>query len=363
MKVTGHQMFWMIFTMELGMTLMMTLTSGFEAAKQDTWMSIIVAGGIALFIATLATKLAALYPGRTMVQFSQEILGQWVGKLVCVIYFVQWYTIIPIVFRQFCDVIQMMLLPSTPKLLIILLMVLVVGYAVRSGGIDGIGRYSEVLGPLVVLMVLLVLVASMNNVRWENLLPVYTDSGIKAIVKGAIPSASYLGHAVEYIMLAAFLQVPQKGAPYVYWAVICAVFCVWISTIMVTLTIGANLAMKVWYPFFEMTKKISLFMFIENLDALVVVIWLFSVFIKMAIYKFVVCYGTAQFLQIKNWKNLVWVMGFVSAIYAMVPKNVSQATSGYLLHYWIPVGLYVNMIGLPLLMIIVGKIRLRNQKA
>jgi spore germination protein KB len=363
MKVTGNQLFWMIMIMDLGMTLMMTLTSGFQAAKQDTWMSVLVAGCVALLIAALSTNLAKLYPGQTLIQYSQTIMGPWLGKIVCVIYFVQWYTIIPIVLRQFCDVIQMMLLPETPKIFIIMTMTLVVGYAVYTGGIDGVGRYSEILGPLVVLMILVVLLASANNIRWENLLPVYADSGIKAIVKGALPSASYLGHAVEYVMLAAFLYVPQKGPRHAYWAVTAAVFCVWISTVMITLTLGANLSSKMWYPFFEMTKKISLFRFIENLDAIVVVIWLFSVFIKLAIYKFVTCYGTAQFLQIRNWKPLVWIEGAIATVYALIPKNIVQATSNYLLHYWIPVALYVNMIGLPLLLLIVGKIRLGKQKA
>src|SRR5690349_9499426 len=133
MKVTGNQMFWMIMTMDLGMTLMMTLTSGFQAAKQDTWMSILAAGCVALLIAILSTKLTLLYPGLTLIQFSQTILGTWLGKIVYVIYFVQWYTIIPIVLRQFCDVIQMMLLPSTPKIVIISIMVMVVIYATCSG--------------------------------------------------------------------------------------------------------------------------------------------------------------------------------------------------------------------------------------
>jgi spore germination protein KB len=363
MKITGNQIFWMIMTMNLGMTIMMTLTSGFQAAKQDTWMSILVAGGIAVLIAVVSTKLAKLHPDQTLIQFSQTILGTWLGKIVCIVYLVEWYTIIPIVLRQFGDVIQMMLLPTTPRIVIISTMLLVVVYATYSGGIDGIGRYSEILGPLVILMVLVVLVASLTNIRWEHLMPVYADSGIKAIMKGALPSASYLGHTVEYIMLASFLHEPPKGAPYAYKAVITASVCVWISTIMIILTLGANLASKMWYPFFEMTKKIYLFTLIENLDALVVVIWLFSVFVKLAVYLFVACYGTAQFFQIGNWKNFIWFVAPISAIYALFPKNIVQATSNYMLHYWIPVVLMANMIGLPLLMLIVSTVRQRMKQA
>lgn len=357
MKLTGNQVFWMIMIMDLGMTLMMTLSPSLQAAKQDAWMSILVAGCISLLIAILAAKLSNLYPDQTLVQFSQTILGKWLGKIVIILYCVQWYTIIPIVLRQFNDLIESMLLPSTPKTIIISIMILLVVYAVYSGGIDGIGRYSEIMGPIVLLMVFAVWVASFNNIRWDNLMPFYADSGIKAILYGGLAPASYLGHAVEYTMLASFQKVPRKGTPYLYWAVIVADFCVLASMFMVILTVGASVSQKMWYPFFEMTKKISLFMFIENLDPFIVLIWLFSVFIKLSIYLWVTCYGTAQFLQMKNWKTLIWFVAPITVLFSLIPKNVSQATTNYLLHYWVPVVLPVNMIGLPLLMLIVGKIR------
>lgn len=360
MKVTGLQVFWMITIMDLGMTLIMTLTPTLQAAKQDVWISMLVAGSIALLIAFLVTNVAKLYPDQTLIQFSQTILGKWLGSIVVVIYFVQWYTILPIVLRQFNDVIQVMILPETPKVAIMLIMILLIVYATYSGGIAGIGRLSEILGPIIILMVIVVLAASLNNVDMKHLLPVFADSGMKGIIKGANAPASYLGHGVEYLMLAAFLHQPRKGAPYAYWAVGTASFVALISMVMATVTIGINLSPRLWYPFFEMSRKISLFGFIENFDALTVVIWVASVFIKLVIYLFITSYGTAQFLGIKNWKNLVWFIAPIILIFALFPKNVSEATSNYLLNYWVPVALPINMIGLPLLLLIVGKMRIRK---
>ena len=333
--------------MDLGMALIMTLTPSLQAAKQDVWISMLVAGCIALLITLLVTNVALLYPDQTLIQFSQTILGKWIGSIVVVIYLVQWYTILPIVLRQFNDVIQIMLLPATPKVAIMFIMILLIVYATYSGGIEGIGRLSEILGPIIILMIAVVLAASLNNVDLKHLLPVYADSGIAGIINGAKAPASYLGHAVEYLMLASFLYQPRKGAPYAYWGVITASFFALISMVMATVTIGVNLSPQLWYPFFEMSRKISLFGFIENFDALTVVIWVASVFIKLAIYLFVTSYGTAQFLGIKNWRNLIWFIAPVILIFALFPKNVSEATSNYLLHYWVPVALPVNMIGLP----------------
>ncbi|MDQ0900673.1 endospore germination permease [Paenibacillus sp. V4I7] len=363
MKVSGIQAFWMITIMDIGMTLLMTFTPSLQAAKQDAWVSVLIAGCIALLIAVITTKLVLLHPEQTFIQFSQTIMGKWLGKIVIVIYLVQWYTIIPIVLRQFSDLLRVLLLNTTPGIFIIVPMVLIVMYVTYSGGIDGIGRVSEILGPVIFLMVLLVLTTSVINIQWNRLLPFYVDSGMGAIIKGALPPASYLGHAVEFFMISPFLFTPRKGSPYVIWGVAIASFGVLLSMIMVILTVGVNLSSKMWYPFFEMTKKIAVFGFIENLDAIAVVIWIASVFVKLSIYMFVASYGTAQFLQVKNWKNMIWFIAPVVTAFAFIPQNVSEATGSYLNHYWVPFVLPVNMIGLPLLLLIVGKIRQKKQTA
>ncbi|WP_379150825.1 endospore germination permease [Paenibacillus sp. sgz5001063] len=360
MKISGMQVFWLIFSMDLGMTLVMTFTPSLQAAKQDSWISMILAGCIALLVALLATQTAHLYPGQTLVEYSQVILGSWMGKIIVVIYLVQWYTIIPIVLRQFTDLVQIMLLQGTPKEAIILLMVLLIVYATFAGGIEGIGRCSEFLGPIIFIMVVLVLVANVNNIHLKNILPIYADSQVKGIIQGSLAPASYLGHSVEYLMLASFLRQPGKGAPFAFGAVLAANFIVLVTSVMVIVTIGVSLSPNMWYPFFEMTQMISLFGFIDNFDAIPVVIWISSVFIKLSVYFFVASYGTAQFLHVRNWRLLIWFIAPVMFAFALIPQNVTESTTNYLLRYWVPFALPVNMLALPLLLLIVGKWRQRR---
>lgn len=357
MKITSIQLFWMILIMSLGMTLVMTLTPSLQAAQQDVWLSVLVAGGFAVLITLFVTKVANLYPHHSFVEYCQIILGKWVGTIVVILYLVQWYTIIPIVLHQFSDLLQVTYLHLTPKEAIILVMVALIVYVTYAGGIEAIGRCSEFLGPIILIMVILVLVASANNVVWRNLLPVYVDSGPTGILMGATTPAGYLGHTVEYMVLASFLYQPQKGPRYAYAAIITATIFVTISMMMAILTLGINLPPQMWYPFFEMTKKISIFGFIENLDAIPIVIWIASVFIKLAIFMFISSYGTAQFLHVKNWRIMVWFIAPVVFVFSLIPQNVTEATTNYLLNYWMPIVLTLNMFGFPLLLLIVGTIR------
>ncbi|MNR19593.1 Spore germination protein [compost metagenome] len=156
---------------------------------------------------------------------------------------------------------------------------------------------------------------------------------------------------------------PGKGPFYTFGAVLTAVFFVLITTTMIILTIGVNLSTNMWYPFFEMIKKISLFGFMDNFDAIPVVIWIASVFVKLAVLLFLMSYGTAQFLHVRNWRNLIWFIAPVMFVFALVPQDVTETSTNYLQRYWVPVAMPVNMLGLPLLLLVAGKWRQRKRPA
>jgi spore germination protein KB len=345
--------------MEVGMTIIMTMSASIDAAAQDMWISIIIASSIALVIAFITTKLSLLYPNETMVQFSEKILGKFIGKGIVIVYLVQFYTIIPIILRQFSDMINELLLQNTPNFLIILTMMMLVVYVTFIGKLQGIGRCSEVLGPLIVLLCLAVFILSLNNLDFKKILPIYADHEIGDIVFGSLAPASYLGHAVEFFMLTPFIVNKQKGARAAIWGVVVSCLIVIISALFIILTVGSGVGNNMRYPFFEMTREISVG-FLENVDPFVIGIWITSVFIKLSIYMFITSYATAQLLRVHNWRLFIWVIPPFAITAALSLSYTFEATTHYLLNYWVPIVLPINMIGLPLLLLIVGKIRQRH---
>lgn len=147
------------------------------------------------------------------------------------------------------------------------------------------------------------------------------------------------------------------------WASGISSFLIMLTSGMIILTFGPHIPANMWYPFFDMTRVTSIFKFIENIDAVVIVIWVSSVFIKLCVYFFVACYGTAQWLHINNWRILIWFFAPVVIILAMLPINVDTASLIYPKKYWLPYVLPVNMLGIPLLLWFVGSIRKRLKRS
>ena len=182
-------------------------------------------------------------------------MGKWLGKLIVVFYLVQWYTIIPIVLRQFTDLIESLVLQRTPTIPIIALMVALMVYAIMAGKLEGIGRMSELLGPLIFLMVLVVLFVNCFNIRFENILPILVEHRPHEIFLGSLAPASYLGHAIEVVMLVPFLTDARKGAKYTIYGVLLPCIIVFFAMIMILFAIGPNVGDEHVVPVFRNDER------------------------------------------------------------------------------------------------------------
>lgn len=101
--------------------------------------------------------------------------------------------------------------------------------------------------------------------------------------------------------------------------------------------------------------------FIQNLSIVAIVVWIMSVFIKLALYLFLTCYGTAQLFKMKNWKILIWFAAIIFFAVAQFYPGISY-TFGYMHTYWVYYVLPVHAVGIPLLLWMIGTIRNKQKE-
>lgn len=268
-----------------------------------------------------------------------------------------------IVLRGLVDFIKITLLPTTPLWMITLTILLLAIYITFSGGIQTIGRCSEVFVPIVFIMIIIGIVLSIPNAEVTRVLPIVADTGIITILKGALPPITFLGESVMVMMLLSFCIEQKKGANTAIWGVILSGVLLSIAVIIVIMTFSPLVAEKLRYPFFEVIRYISIVSFIQNLDILSVSIWMLSAFIKLSVYLFISSYGIAQWFNIKNWRKLIWILAPITLIHALSYANVTTYSLKYMEIFLIPYVLPVNMIGIPILLWIVGSIRKKRKQS
>ncbi|KIL41929.1 membrane protein [Gordoniibacillus kamchatkensis] len=355
MKISGYQLFWLIFTMEFGMTAIYSLSSDAFVAKQDAWISIIVATLICIFTTFVAVRLSLLYPEQTFIQYSQSILGKWLGKIILVPYILMWVSVTGIILREYADFVFVALFSSTPLWIVILIMLGAIVYVTYSGGLRSISRCSEIIGPITVLSTILVILLSVKDWNWLRILPVYSNSGLLPIVKGGLSPASFLAESFMVVMLIAFMTKPERALVSSLAGVAAASFAVLVMTLFIIMVLGPNLPAKFIYPMYSVVTYISVMEFIQNVDVLNVLIWIIGIFIKASLYFFITSYGTAQFFHIKKWKNTIWLIAPIVFVISLLPRNTNEVMN--FAKFWRDVIFPVNLVGIPLLLWIIGSIR------
>ncbi|REE81479.1 spore germination protein (amino acid permease) [Paenibacillus taihuensis] len=355
MKLTRMQLFWIVATIEVVMAVWLRISPAITDAKQDAWLSILIGGLMGLAMTFFVVHLSMLHPNESLAEFSQKLLGKWLGRLVILPYLTAWFILAGDVMRTFADFIHLILLDSTPVWVIMLLMLALMLYMTLNGGLSGIGRFCEIAGPVTLAALVVSFLLNLGNIEWHYMKPFYADSGWQAILKASYPPASFFGESFMLLVIVSYLDKPRKAMPASLLSVAITLLFVIAAAITCLLVFGPNVAAKMRFPYFMLVRTIDIFNFIQNLDIFVIFIWVFGVFAKLSFYLFLTSSEMARSARIHNWRKLIWFTApMILVIAAVIPNEDSIEP---LQKLWRLIVIPICAIGIPLILWIVTLVR------
>ncbi|MBM7569455.1 GerAB/ArcD/ProY family transporter [Paenibacillus sacheonensis] len=355
MKLTGSQIFWIVATAEIVMAVWLRISPAVEIAKQDAWLSMLLACMLGAVITYLVVKVGLRHPGKTLAQFSQELLGAWLGKIVLLPYFAAWFILSGDVLRSFVDFIHLVLLDKTPVWVLMIMLLGAAVYLTATSAITGIGRFCEIVGPVTILTLLLSFLLNIWNLKRSHLLPVFGDANLSEIAKASLAPASFLAESFMLLVLLSFASSPKHIMKRSLTSVLFTGIVVAMSTVMVLLVFGPLVAKELRFPYFMLVRSINIMNFIQNLDILVIFIWIFGVFAKISLYLFITSYEMAQWLRIKSWKRMIWFSA--PAIFLIAMFIPGEAAILMLQKLWETIVIPLCAVAIPLCLWIVSALR------
>ncbi|NBD27681.1 GerAB/ArcD/ProY family transporter [Paenibacillus glycinis] len=355
-RIGGKQLFCLMAVMQSGMNVLLTINPAIMIAKQDAWLSMIVAGTGGVFMAFVHSKLSRLFPGMTLVEYAVQIAGKWAGNVIVGLYMMFWYVVLGMILRQYTEFILSTILPKTPMVVPLVSLFLVAIY-VTALGIEVLARCAEVFGPFILGGIFLPLLLTIHDVKVNNLFPIYVDSGFTTIVLGSLPTMTFLGDCAMLMMLYAFVGDAKRGTKFALWGVGTSAFLTFAATLMVIAVLSQAQGAGITYPYFNLIRNTSYFDFVQNLDSLVIAIWIVSVFIKVSLYFFVCVYGTAQWVKVRKWKRMIWISAPIVFVISLIPRDFVESSVIFPQKIAIPYILPYHMFGIPLVLWAIAKLR------
>lgn len=297
-------------------------TSVEKVQTPDVWISVILGALIVMIAGIIMVKLSQQFPEKTFYQYSQEIVGKWLGVLLSLVVVVYFFTLSAFEVRTMVEVTEFFLLEGTPTWAIIMPFMWI-GLYLILGGINPIARLFEIIFPITAFIFLLVAFMSFGVFELENLRPVL-GKGIMPVLKGLKTTAlTFLGPEVMLVLLA-FMRQPNKGVKAVLVGISIPLFFYLITVVMVIGAISIDGVVSSTWPTIELMRSYEIpGLIFERFESLLLVIWIMQIFASFIITYYAASLGLAQ---IFNKSIRPFMYGLLPVIYliAMIPKNIND---------------------------------------
>lgn len=277
-------------------------------AEQDLWLSPIWAAISGLLTVYISCKLNKFYPEKSLIQYSEQILGKIAGKILGLIFLLYFLHLNGIIVREYGEFVVGTFLNTTPMNVVMGSMLLVCALAVY-GGIEAIGRSSQIIVPVVSLLFLVMTLLLVKDLDPKKLLPVMENGIMPSFMGSIVPSAWFS----EFILMAFVLPLLKDSGKAMKWGVlsVLSVMFLLVITNLSTYMLLGKLTIKDTYPVMVAVRYISIADFLEHLEAIVMAIWVSGTFIKISMFYYSTVLGIAQWLSLSDYRPIVLPIGFL----------------------------------------------------
>lgn len=316
-RISKWQLYCLMMLFEIGSTTVFAL--GIEA-KQDAWLAILLAMLIGFVLIWVYTEIQKHYPDKNLADILITILGKWLAIPFVLLYALEFFWISTLNFREFGELISMVLLPNISLSIILGVFMITVLYILWLGN-EVLARMGEIMLPLLSVCIFLVfiLIISSGQVDLTRLQPVL-GNGIKPVIKAAFPSVVNFpfGEMVVFLMFWHYVD-DKKSIRKISFFVTLTIGLLLSSLLILMITVlDVEYAANSTIPLYEVVKLVNISDIITNLDAFVTILLFIGGFFKMTIHFYGGLLAVKSLIKNNNEKWMLIIFGILLTWFSIV---------------------------------------------
>lgn len=355
-QITGTQLCLLLFSFIAPTVVLVIPSLMFHYSRQDAWITVFPAVCNGILTVAVMTVLSQRYPGKTIMQYSSEIIGYWPSKLLGIFFIFYWLNFDFIILNQHIQFINTVLLMNSPPIVISSTLAVLCGIAVYMG-IESIARCNEFLSIIIFILLIPLLLLMLRESDPELLLPVM-GSGMASVLRGSLFPAAYLSQFLILGWLLPYLKRPRQAFKYSLVSLF-TISVILLVTIIPLILIFGPLTDKLSFPLLSVIQYIGLEGSFERLEAIGVVIWVMGCFVKISLTLFIVCLSISQLFRFHNYRDVIVPITLLSVIgSAMIFVNYSTDLNHYLKYSYPPFALFSQCL-IPFALLLIDSIKKR----
>lgn len=308
--ITGRQLISLVFMTQLGTEVLSLPHAMADVSGHDTWLAVFLSGLASQVGIMLIWWLGSRYPERNFYAYIPLIVGKPIGACVNLLYGCYYALSGLLLTLLYADILKRWLFILTPRWIIILMLLIVCGYAATST-LKKLAYLSQTFIVFSIISFLLIVVSGIYGLDVRNLLPVL-PSGWYPVIKGVYTAFScYVGYD---LLLYAYPYVKTPNKKKLLLSMTIANTCSVVFYIAVSLVCSMKFSLKqlnvIQEPIIFILKNYRVEV-LQSLDILFLIFYVCVVSATIYVYFFL---AAKAFLHLRSQdlgKQHVWVWAIV----------------------------------------------------
>lgn len=287
----------------------------FGGAKHDVWLSAVLSTILGLAGGYLIITLGLRYPSQTVIQYSQYILGKWLGRFVGLIYIIFFLLVASMATRDYAE-LYLLFLPETPMVVFIIVSLLIAAYA-SVQGLEVIARVAEVLVPVIYFAILIGILLNTPNMDLSQL-EIVPEDGWRPAMTDAITQLPFIGLAVSWLFFLPSLNIKTQAGKTLMLSTAILGVVIFLVSITIVAVIGADTPVVSNYQFLKTFRQINIGNFIERIELLFLLSWSGTSLLMIILFYYISLASLKLWLGLKNQRPLVLPLGIIIFILSII---------------------------------------------
>ncbi|MGP4061854.1 GerAB/ArcD/ProY family transporter [Halobacillus sp. H74] len=347
-KLSRRQFFFIIIQTQIGVGVLSIPYDLHKVAKQDGWISLLIAGILLQIVLFVLWAIARNHPKLTLFQINEVIFSKWLGKFISSVYILYFIGIGTLILLLYGRMISLWVLPNTPLWVLAFLMITACIYLV-DGGLLIMGRLYTMLSFMLVILIVLVMY-TMKEMNIIYLFPIL-ETGWGGVLSGVDKAIlSFFGFIVSLVIFPKVEGKPKdklKTIFFAHWFVVA--FYLYIVFASFTFFSTKELTL-VPEPVLYMLKSFEL-PIIARIDLFFISIWIISVATSYATYVYMASVGFKEVFQCQHTRRFITIFGlatFIIAVYVGFDMKKLEIFSQTMIYSGYVFSIIVPLMMLPL---------------
>ncbi|KEH98192.1 GerAB/ArcD/ProY family transporter [Clostridium botulinum] len=344
--ISSKQFQFLIFTFGLGSYLLFNLGAD---AKQDAWISSILATLLCLMTVSVYDKIMSYYPKKNIFEILKLECGNIIGVILSILYLIYIFLLGSYIFNDFIDFIKITALSRTPEPILIICIGLLSMWILQLG-IQVVSAWADFFVKIILIFVILAWFLLIPQMHFFNIQPIFFQNS-PYILKECINMWAFPMN--EVIIFLGFFDCIKCDTniktvfikPIIFSGIIAVIFILTNISIL-----GGSTYATSYYSGYEVAKRLKIGEEFQRIEIIVSATFTIIQFLEISYCLLSVTKGFKTLFNLTSYRNILVPLGFLMMNFTYIIFRSSLKALQFATGLWIPYCLFMQVV-LPIIIL------------